>query len=199
MEKKAVCKSCISDLKPYQGQYGTQYTWNSVFENGDKGMTKTNTTNAPFEVGKECEYDIEEIPNKAGTGTYFKIKKVSQNKMKKDFDPTVKLRSFSVSYASRYVMHDMFGERNEKEIKEEDTESYTKFLSKVKAHSSSFFKLMQDGMNVYGVKYADVYGTSLSNAIEAYLEGKIRKDQLTLFYWALLDSVLVKPQTQPQQ
>jgi len=193
MEKKSVCKSCKSTGEPYQSEHGLLYSWNVEFDNGDKGLCNTKKNEPPFEVTKECDYDISEIQKKNGTGTYFKIKKAEKKEFKAA-DPTVKLKSMSLSYANRFVLQDVVP--RPKDLDGESTEEWNKFLTVVSKYAQSFYKEMKFDLDKYGAKFSDVIGVAMSNAIDARIQGKIKRDMLFIYYRNLLSSLLTEPQAQ---
>jgi predicted RNA-binding protein Jag len=169
-----------------------------MFENNDKGLCNTKKNEAPFKIGEDCEYDITENTAKNGTSKWFKIKKVDKMQQgKKNFDPTVKIKSFAVSYANRFVLQDLVPRPTGDKLENETSEEWNKFLSIISKYAKSFYKEMKFDMDAYGFSNADIIGVALSNAIDARLQGKIRRDMLFPYYRNLLDSVLVK-QVAPQ-
>ena len=56
--KKSVVKSIV-EKEPYDGQYGTLYKFDLVFENGDAGEYSAKTKEQEkFVIGKEVEYEV---------------------------------------------------------------------------------------------------------------------------------------------
>ena len=200
MEKKSVCTKCEYTGKPYTNSNGTFYYFNTEFENGDKGSVGSKEEKPPFEVGKETPYEITEEQKKDGTGTYKKIKKVQpQNKGYKKEDPKIKLRSMSISYANRFVLGDIIPRpKTEEDLNNESNENWALFQTTVQKYIKDFFSKMNASCMTYGYDNADVISVALSNAIEARLKGKIRRDMIWVYYNTLLESLLVKQEQQPQ-
>jgi hypothetical protein len=195
MEKKSILKT-IKAENPYEYQGVKNYPWSVQFENGDTGKITTRKETPPYEVGKEYPYDISEQTDKNGN-KWNKIKRVDLNQGGfKKADPTIKLRSFAISYANRFVIQDIVPRPDsEDKLINESSEDWNKFLSVISKYSAQFYKEMLHDCTVYGFQYADVIGTSLSNAIEARISKKIRKDMIFPYYRNLLDSVLKKQET----
>lgn len=189
MEKKSVCKSCKSTGEPYQSEHGLLYSWNVEFDNGDKGLCNTKKNEPPFEVTKECEYDITEIAKKNGNGTYFKIKKSEKKEFRRK-DPTIALKSYACSYATRLVEHDVIKPAGN------TPEDMAKFESAVANSAKSFYKEMSIECNNYGIDNADVIGTCMSKALDVFIKGIIPKERIYFYYRNLLSAVLVKQQPQ---
>jgi len=192
MEKKSICKSCTSGGEPYKGQYGTKWSWNVEFENGDKGLIRTNSDKAPFEVGKTEEYEIEEKTSEKTGNKYFQISKVKKNDFKRK-DPTIALKAYACSYATRLVEADVIKPAGN------TPEDMVKFESAVANSAKSFYKEMSIECNNYGIDNADVIGTCMSKALDVAIKGVIPKDRIYFYYRNLLSAVLVKQQPQIQQ
>lgn len=201
MEKKSVLKS-ITAGKEYPNRFNPaemMYPWNLEWENGDKGQINTKKNEAPYVVGQEYPYDITEGAWPDGTKK-FVIKKVDpNNKQFKKADPTIKLRTFAISYANRFVTQDIIPRPAEDKLQEESNEDWNKFLTILSSYSKLFYKEMLFDLNLYGGQYADVIGVAMSNAIDARLHKKIRKDMIFPFYRNLLEAVLDKPQQTEQK
>ena len=190
MEKKSVCKSCVSTGKPFTNEHGTFYSFNVEFENGDKGLCSTKKDEPPYVVGKDEEYDIQAIPKKDGSGTYNKIKKVQQNKSYSNKkDPIVTLKSFSCSYATRLVLAGIIS-------RPDGIDGMDKFKNAVSNSAKSFFKEMMIECTNYGIDNADVVSTCMSKAIDVCVEKIIPKEEIYAYFRNLLSAVLVKPAPQ---
>jgi hypothetical protein len=188
MEKKSICKSCVSTGKPFTNEHGTFYSFNVEFENGDKGLCSSKKDEAPYTVGKDEDYDIQAVPKKDGSGTYNKIKKVQQNKpfgFKKD--PTIALKSYACSYATRLALAGIIK-------KPEGADGFDKFKTAIANSTKSFYKEMTAECTNYGMDNADIVGTCMSKAIDVCVEGIIPKEEIYSYYRNLLSAVLVKQQ-----
>jgi hypothetical protein len=193
MEKKSICKSCVSNGEPYKGQYGTKWSWSVEFENGDKGLIRTNSDKAPFEVSKEEEYIIEEKTSEKSGNKYFAISKVNKNVQGgfKKKDPTIALKSYACSYSTRLALAGIIK-------KPEGNDGFEKFKTAIANSTKSFYKEMTAECANYGMDNADIVGTCMSKAIDVCVEGIIPKEEIYSYYRNLLSAVLVKQQPAQQ-
>lgn len=201
MEKKSVCKSCTAG-KPYPNKQGAAgemlYPWNVSFENGDDGQRSTKSDQPPYIVGQEYPYElvIGTWPDGKEKRT---IKAVNNNPKFKKQDPTLKLKGYAISYANRFVLSEIIPRpKDEKALMEENSEDWNKFRETVQKYIKDFYKQMKASLDLYGADNADVIGVALSNAIDARINKKIRRDYIWVYYNTLLEAILVKPEPAPQ-
>lgn len=192
MEKKSVCKE-ITPGKPYANKHGVAgemlYPWNIAWENGDIGQQSTKKNEAPYVVGQEYTYEII-VGTWADGKEKISFKKVDPNNKFKKKDPTIALKSYACSYATRLVEHDVIKPAGN------TPEDMAKFESAVANSAKSFYKEMSIECNNYGIDNADVIGTCMSKALDVFIKGVIPKERIYFYYRNLLSAVLVKQQPQ---
>ena len=107
--KKGIVKSIDNSKEPYNGQHGTLYKYDIVFENGDAGeySSKSNAQDK-FVIGQEVDYEVHinpSYPNFPKIKPHYAQKGFSAGGGGKQFTPEDKMRmakSVAIKSASIY-------------------------------------------------------------------------------------------------